>query len=69
MHAGALTQRLKEKEKFLIEAGELLVEAQKHYETQRNKATRDDRISSGLDRNSELPSPIRRPISWRPRFS
>ncbi len=30
--------RLKEKEKFLIEAGELLVEAQKHYETQRNKA-------------------------------
>ena len=37
-HAAALTQRLKEKEKFLIEAGELLVEAQKHYETQRNKA-------------------------------
>ena len=37
-HVGALTQRLKEKEKFLIEAGELLVEAQKHYETQRNKA-------------------------------
>lgn len=37
-YAAALTQRLKEKEKFLIEAGELLVEAQKHYETQRNKA-------------------------------
>jgi hypothetical protein len=36
--SAALTQRLKEKEKFLIEAGELLVEAQKHYETQRNKA-------------------------------
>ena len=37
-HAAALAQRLKEKEKFLIEAGELLVEAQRHYETQRNKA-------------------------------
>jgi kinesin family protein 5 len=35
---GALSQRLKDKEKFLVEAGELLIEAQKHYEAQRNKA-------------------------------
>lgn len=35
---GALSQRLKDKEKFLVEAGELLTEAQKHYESQRNKA-------------------------------
>ena len=33
-----MTLRIKEKENYLVEAGELLLEAQKHYETQRGKA-------------------------------
>ena len=33
-----MTQRIREKENYLTEAGELLLEAQKHYEAQRGKA-------------------------------
>jgi kinesin family protein 5 len=35
---GALSQRVKEKERLLQEAGELLIEAQRHYENQRDRS-------------------------------
>jgi kinesin family protein 5 len=45
----ALVQRVKEKEKLLQEAGELLREAQKHYETQRTKAEQLLREKAALE--------------------
>ena len=45
----ALVQRVKEKEKLLAEAGELLREAQKHYETQRIKSDQLLREKAALE--------------------
>ena len=45
----ALVQRVKEKEKLLAEAGELLREAQKHYETQRVKSDQLLREKAALE--------------------